>query len=367
MTFLRFPKPFRHILWATAIAAALGAAYSCSEMLFFQRGGHGLAVYGLARGALTGAVIAGILTSFDGFVLRGALGAPLRRAPFTVHVAVRTGIYLIVILLGLKFGSSLFPVPGERGVESVDVLFSLAAAFVFAFILDVNSLLGQNVLINFITGRYYAPRLESRVFLLIDMEGSTGFAERLGPLAFHRLVKRFIDDLTQPIVATRGEIHRYIGDELIATWKLEEGIADGRCVAACFAAIDQLARRAPDYRREFGAAVTVRAGLHCGPVVTGEMGSVKREIVFLGDTVNTAARIQELCRETGDRVLASADLIDRLELPRGIAERSLGDLRLRGKGADLALYALTKASQGAGPSRPRDGEMAPAEAPAALP
>ena len=204
------------------------------------------------------------------------------------------------------------------------------------------------------------------MFLLIDMEGSTGLAERLGPLAFHRLVNRFIDDLTQPIVAARGEIHRYVGDELIATWKLEEGIADGRCVAACFAAIDQLARRAPDYGREFGAAVTVRAGLHCGPVVTGEMGSVKREIVFLGDTVNTAARIQELCRETGDRVLASADLIDRLELPRGIAKRSLGDLRLRGKGADLALYALTKTPPRAGRSRARGGEIAREETPAAL-
>src|SRR5271168_734492 len=68
-------------------------------------------------------------------------------------------------------------------------------------------------------------------------------------------------------------------------------------------------------------------------------------IVFLGDTVNTTARIQELCRETGDRVLASADLIDRLELPPGVAKRSLGDLRLRGKGADLALYALTSAPQ----------------------
>ena len=218
----------------------------------------------------------------------------------------------------------------------------------------MNSLLGQNVLINFITGRYYAPRVESRVFLLIDMEGSTGFAERLGPLAFHRLVKRFIDDLTQPIVAARGEIHRYIGDELIATWKLRDGIIDGRCIAASFAAIEQLARRALDYEREFGAAVTVRAGLHCGPVVTGEMGSVKREIVFLGDTVNTAARIQELCRQTGDRVLASADLIDGLALPAGIAKRSLGDLRLRGKGADLALYALTKTPQGGRPlGRPR--------------
>jgi hypothetical protein len=107
MTFLRLPDPFRHILWATALAAALGAAYSCSEMLFFQRGGQGLTVYGLARGALTGAVIASILTSFDAFVLRGPLGAPLRRAPFTVHVAVRTGIYLGVILFGLKFGRDL--------------------------------------------------------------------------------------------------------------------------------------------------------------------------------------------------------------------------------------------------------------------
>ncbi|HEV7479728.1 MAG TPA: adenylate/guanylate cyclase domain-containing protein [Roseiarcus sp.] len=364
MTFPRLPNPFRRILWATALAAALGAAYS--EMHVLQRGGHALAVYGLSRGALSGAVIGCILTSFDSFVLDGPLGAPLRRAPFAAHVTVKTVVYLGVILFGLKFGSTLFPAPGENGIEGADVLFSLAAAFVFAFMVDVNALLGQNMLINFITGRYHAPRLESRVFLLIDMEGSTGLAERLGPLAFHRLVKRFVDDLTQPIVAARGQIHRYIGDELIATWKLEEGIADGRCIAACFGAIEQLARRASDYGREFGAAVTVRAGLHCGPVVTGEMGSVKREIVFLGDTVNTAARIQDLCRETGDRVLASADLIDRLELPRGIAKRSLGDLRLRGKGADLALYALTKTPQGAGRSAARGGEFAREKTPAAL-
>jgi adenylate cyclase len=364
MTFPRLQEPFRHILWATALAAALGAAYS--EMDALQRGGQVLAVYYLARGALTGAVIASILTSFDGFVLRGPLGAPLRRAPFSMHVAVRTGIYLIVILFGLKFGSYLFPSPGERGVESVDVLVSLATAFVFAFMQDVNSLLGQNVLLNFIFGRYYAPRLESRVFLFIDMEGSTGLAERLGPLAFHRLVNRFVNDLTQPIIAARGEIHRYVGDELIATWKLDEGTTDGRCVAACFAAIDRLARHAPDYRREFGVAVTVRAGLHCGPVVTGEMGSVRKEIVFLGDTVNTTARIQELCRETGNRVLASADLIDRLELPPGIAKRSLGDLRLRGKGADLALYALTTPLRGAGRSQAGSRTIAREETPAAL-
>ena len=360
----RLPGPSRVILWSTAIAAAIGAAYA--EMQVWQRAGQALDLYAIARGAMTGALIGAILTTFNAFVQNAPLSAPLRRAPFAVHVAIKTIVYLGVILFALRLGHDLFQARGENGSEGGDVLFSLAAAFVFVFILDVNSLLGQNALLNFITGRYYAPRLESRVFLLIDMEGSTGFAERLGPLAFHRLVKRFVDDLTQPIVAARGEIHRYIGDELIATWKLEEGIADGRCVTACFAAIDELARRASDYQREFGATVAVRAGLHCGPVVTGEMGSVKREIVFLGDTVNTAARIQELCRQTGDRVIASAELIDRLELPAGIAKRSLGDLRLRGKGEDLALYALIKTPARAARSRARGAEIAREERPAEL-
>jgi adenylate cyclase len=344
MPFPPSPGQLRIILWATVLAAAVGAVYSQIDVV--EHGGRIFDGNSVARGLLTGAVIGGLLTSFEIFVLSLPVATPLRAAPFPVHVAVKTCIFLVVILFGLAFGERVFPPPVEQaGIERQDVLFSLAAAFVFVFMLDVNRLLGQNVLLNFIIGRYYSPRLESRVFLFLDMEGSTGLAERLGPLAFHRLVNRFVNDLTQPIVAARGEIHTYVGDELIATWKLKEGIAKARCIVACFAAIDGLARAAPEYRREFGAAINVRAGLHCGPVVTGEMGSVKKEIVFLGDTVNTAARIQDLCRQTGDRVLASAELIDRLELPPRVVKRSLGDLRLRGKGADLALYALTEAPQ----------------------
>ncbi|HEY3620915.1 MAG TPA: adenylate/guanylate cyclase domain-containing protein [Roseiarcus sp.] len=364
MPFLHLPGPFRTIVWSTAIAAAVGAVYSQIDVV--EHSGQLFEGHSVARGVLTGALIGGVLTSLETFALTLPFAAPLRTAPFPVHVAVKTCVFLVVILIALAVGERVFPGPDTLRIERQDVLFSLAASFVFVFMIDVNSLLGQNVLLNFIFGRYYAPRLESRVFLFIDMEGSTGLAERLGPLAFHRLLNRFVVDLTQPIVAARGEIHRYIGDELIATWKLQEGITSARCIAACFGAMDRLADRAPDYRREFGVAVGVRAGLHCGPVVTGEMGSVRKEIVFLGDTVNTTARIQELCRQTGDRVLASADLVDRLELPPGIGKRSLGDLRLRGKGADLALYALTKTSPRAARARARGGESAREETPATL-
>jgi len=343
MRFRRLPDPYRRILWFTTIAAAVGAVYSEIHLAL-----HGLPLFamrGIARGAMTGAVIAGLVSSIDAYILSGRLAAPFRRAPFSAHILLKTLLYLGVILFGLWLGAWAFPTPYEPGIESADVLFSLAAAFVFNFVSDVNQLLGQNALMNFITGRYYAPRVESRVFLFLDMEGSTGLAERLGPLAFHRLINRFVLDVTAPIVAAHGEIYRYVGDELIVTWKLDEGKADARCVEACFAAMDEVARRAPNYVRDFGAAPSFRAGLHCGAVVTGEMGSVKKEIVFLGDTVNTAARIQEMCRQTGERVLASADLIDRLELPPGITKRLLGGLRLRGKKNDVALYALTEATE----------------------
>jgi adenylate cyclase len=360
----RLSNPLRVIVIATLAAGVVGAAYS--EMQVLERGERALAVHGMARGAATGATIAFVLTCLDGLVLPGSVGAPLRRASFGVNVVVKTAIYVCVIVFGLKFADVLFPPPGKGGVQTGDVLFSLGVAFVFVFILDLNTLLGQGVLLNFVTGRYHQPRLETRIFLFLDMAGSTGWAERLGPLGFHRLLNRFVLDVTEPIVSAGGEIHRYVGDEVIATWRLDEGVARGQCVAATFAALDRLTRRAPDYTREFGAPVAVRAGLHCGPVVTGEMGSVKREIVFLGDTVNTAARIQDLCRQTGDRVIASADLINRLELPSGVAKRSLGDLRLRGKGADLALYALTMARPHPRRAQAKDREIAPERTPSTL-
>jgi len=179
-------------------------------------------------------------------------------------VTVKTTIYLIVILFALALGAWIFPAPNEKGIRRQAVLFSLAASFVFAFMFYMNRLLGQNVLLSFVTGRYHQPRLAERVFLFIDMVGSTGFAEWLGPLAFHRLVDRFVVDLSGPIAAARGEIHRYIGDELIATWMLAE---------ACFAAVDQLAL-SPTLeiiQSVSGDCDGRRAALRSGPWCDGEL------------------------------------------------------------------------------------------------
>jgi adenylate cyclase len=70
--------------------------------------------------------------------------------------------------------------------------------------------------------------------------------------------------------------------------------------------------------------------------------------------MNTAARMQQACRDTGHRVLASAALVDRLPaLPPGVTKSPIGQLRLRGKQDEIGLYALAAAA-----AMRADGEVA---------
>ena len=81
--------------------------------------------------------------------------------------------------------------------------------------------------------------------------------------------------------------------------------------------------------------------MQAGPVAVGELGSLRREIALIGDTMNTTARILEACRDTDNRVLASAALIGRLAtLPPGVTRRGLGEFSVRGKERRLELDVL---------------------------
>jgi adenylate cyclase len=276
-------------------------------------------------------------------VFSRTFSALVRRIPFLLYLALRSLGYLVAILMGLAVSAWLLrgSAASEPLIEPGGVIFSVVLSLGFNLLFGVNSLLGEGVLLNFIAGRYRRPRVEECVLLFIDMESSTAIAERLGETSFLDFLNRFVADVTGPIVAQLGSIHKYVGDEIIVTWPLAVGIRDGHSVRACFDALAKLNAFADTYIRDFGRRANFRAALHCGPVVIGELGIVKMEIAFLGDTMNTAARMQQACRDTGHRVLASAALVDRLPvLPPGVTKCPIGQLRLRGKQNEIRLYAL---------------------------
>ena len=111
----------------------------------------------------------------------------------------------------------------------------------------------------------------------------------------------------------------------------------------------------------------VRIVLHAGPVVAGECGDAKLSIVYLGDTLNTAARIEETAKTLGHDVLISDDLLARLDLPPSLRADPLGATAARPRAADRAPRAPTRGDHGRrrrmrtsggsrpiGPSAPRD-------------
>jgi len=295
--------------------------------------------YGLpATGAVVGVSLAVGFFALERFVLRRNAGGVFRPLPFLTYLALRSALYVGVIVLAIAVASQLLS-GGFTGIRGVDFLFSVALVIGANLLFSVNDLLGPGVLFAFAAG--YHPRIEERALLLIDMRASTAIAERLGEVRFLDLLNRFVADVSLAVAEAGGEIHKYVGDEVIATWRLAPGKNEPACVRACFAALDRLRAQGPDYEREFGRPADFRAALHCGPVAVGELGTLKKEIALIGDAMNAAARILEACRAEGNRVLASAALIDRLAaLPLGVTQRRLGELAMRGKQRALELYVL---------------------------
>ena len=65
--------------------------------------------------------------------------------------------------------------------------------------------------------------------------------------------------------------------------------------------------------REFGVVPRIRGSLHFGPVIVGEIGDIKRAIVFNGDVMNTAARLEELSRGVEGGFLSSRAAMERFQ------------------------------------------------------
>jgi len=86
-----------------------------------------------------------------------------------------------------------------------------------------------------------------------------------------------------------------------------------------------------------------RASIHCGEIVAGEIGDMRREIAYVGDTLNVAARLLEAAKTLGRDVLVSADLLARAPLPKGLQVEKLETLAVRGRSAPLGVSALSRA------------------------
>jgi adenylate cyclase len=272
----------------------------------------------------------------------------LRRLPLPVYFVVKVAFYMVVIVGGLMLGRlAAQPVTGDPldfdAVFQKSIVFSIVMAVGSNIAVEMGGLLGYGTLRKLLTGRYVQPRREQRAFLLIDMKDSTGLAERLGPVRFHELLNDFFRDIADAALECEAEIHKYVGDEAILTWSGADALSNGDCLACPFMAQDAIEANRPHYLARYGAAPTFRAVSHFGEIVTGEIGEVRREIAYVGDTLNVAARLLEAAKQLGRDVLVSTDLLEHAALPPELKAEKLPTLTMRGRAAPLGIAALARA------------------------
>jgi class 3 adenylate cyclase len=302
-------------------------------------------------GARVGAMIAGATGALELFFVQGTRGARFRRLPFLQFLGLRLAAHTVIVTSLLAVNSFLARLLGEtfadRSFEPGQMLrntvFSLVVLAVCLFVAQARSLVGGRALANVVLGRYYRPRHEDRLFLLLDLKGSTPLSVRLGPEQFHELLAAAFFDVDAAITERGGEVYEYVGDAVIASWDLGAGDRSQRAVEAIFAAQDALLRRAPWYQQRFDAVPRFRAVLHRGSVVVGECGDSKRQIVFRGETLNTVARLEALAKVLEQDVVASNPGRG-LTLPPGIRSHDLGSHDLKGLSAPVHVVALSAAA-----------------------
>jgi adenylate cyclase len=161
-------------------------------------------------------------------------------------------------------------------------------------------------------------------------------------------LNEFFGAMTEQVRTCGGFVDKFIGDALLVVFGLFEPDDPAHCAAGAAAAL----RCADGMRDELGRLNAARAaggrpplavkiGVHTGPVVAGTVGAADRhEYTVIGDTVNVAARLQQLCREHGRDLLVS-DATHRLATAGGEPRRVLmqAALALRGRDEPVAVVA----------------------------
>ncbi len=211
-----------------------------------------------------------------------------------------------------------------------------------SLLLEITRLLGRGNFFKLVTGKFYSPQEEYRIFMFVDMNSSTTIAEKLGHVAYSNFLKDCFFDLA--IVHNYdAQIYQYVGDEAVLTWERPKMKSVMECVDAFWAFHDQLLKRAGFYKEQYGIIPEFKAGMSIGMVTVVEIGDIKKEIAYHGNTLNTAARIEALCNVYNEKLLVSKKMYEEIvKEDSSYTYAKVTETQLRGKQGITEIYSINK-------------------------
>jgi adenylate cyclase len=199
--------------------------------------------------------------------------------------------------------------------------------------------MGRSNLRSWVFGLLNKPREENRIFMFIDMKSSTTIAEKLEHKKFSHLVQDVFSDLAV-VDNYKAEIYQYVGDGAILSWSLRKGLRHNNFLRAFYAFNYVIHKRRRYYQRKYDLVPQFKAGVHVGKVMVLQVGQIRRDVSYNGDTMNTAARIESMCNEYRQNLLISGDLFELVKDPKPYSFKNVGTIKLKGKRKTTDIYQV---------------------------
>ena len=266
---------------------------------------------------------------------------------------------LIFLIMGVGLGMSHYII--EKGLSFSDsflrledflfnntVLFFfvvvLLVSFVFHLLLTFYQQMGHRVLWKMMLGYYRKPREEEKIFLFLDLQSSSAYAEKLGHSRYSDYIQECFGLLTVPILSTYGRVYQYVGDEVVLTWDATRKNNYRKAVDFFFLYTSVLGKKKAYFENKYGMAPIFTASINAGQVMAAEVGEIKHELAYHGDVLNTAARIQKQCKRYKKPLLATEKFVFKLAgTPSGYSSRFVDDVKFLGKNRRVKLFEIYEA------------------------
>jgi adenylate cyclase len=239
----------------------------------------------------------------------------------------------------LTIGNSVYAAVYRENFPRDLSIIALVSVVSIAF-LQIRRLHRPGDLLKYVTGRYHLPEEVNKIFLFIDLKSSTAIAEKIGNTKYSSFLIDYFHDMTGAILMSKAEIYQYIGDEIILTWNFKNGVKDARCINCFFDILTAIEWNREQYLKKYDVHPEFKAALHAGKVSVTWIGTIKKEIVYHGDVLNTTARIQEECNKYGQKFLMSEYMLQNIELPNYLRSEFVGEVQLKGKEKKVKIFGL---------------------------
>jgi adenylate cyclase len=181
--------------------------------------------------------------------------------------------------------------------------------------------------------------------LFADIRGFTALAEGRLPYDVVFVLNRYFSAMGRAIESAGGRVDKFIGDGVMALFGIESSAQIGcrEALAAARRMSERLCELNLSLRVELDQPLRIGIGIHCGPVIVGEMGyGNAAAITAIGDAVNTASRLEGLTKEYDCELVISEEIIERAGLD--LSEFPRHEIEIRGKRETLAVRTLDRAA-----------------------